>query len=92
MINALLLVRASRKKGETDYNLAKEKKQIEQFKPPWMIRRQKPKGGMEMEGRQYIVKGQSKKKKKKGGLGAMMSEMFDRAAEVRCSILTVGRL
>lgn len=80
-MNCLLFsVRAARRNGETFYNLAEQKRIIAKFKPPWVLRRPKRRGPDAFEGRKIVMRGDSKKKKKKGP--AMMNEMLAKAAQV----------
>ena len=77
-----LTVRAARKNGTAWYNLAEQKRIIAKYRPPWIIRRPKRRGPEAdmLEGRKIIMKGSSKKKKKKGP--ALVNEMLAKAAQV----------
>ena len=74
-------MRAARRNGETFYNLAEQKRIIAKFKPPWVMRRPKRRGPDTFEGRKIVMRGDSKKTKKKKG-PAMMNEMLAKAAQV----------
>ena len=75
-------VRAARRNGENCYNLPEQKRIIAKFRPPWVLRRPKRRGPDSFEGRKIVMRGDSKKKKKKGP--AMMNEMLAKAAQVCC--------
>lgn len=76
------MLRAARKNGTAWYNLAEQKRIIAKYRPPWIIRRPKRRGPEAdmLEGRKIIMKGSSKKKKKKGP--ALVNEMLAKAAQV----------
>ncbi|XP_065063977.1 zinc finger CCCH domain-containing protein 13-like isoform X2 [Rhopilema esculentum] len=74
------LLRAARRNGEKCYNLPEQKRIIAKFRPPWVLRRPKRRGPDSFEGRKIVMRGDSKKKKKKGP--AMMNEMLAKAAQV----------